>query len=152
MCFTMQSFFTDVTLLIVSMFEKHINHRLFSCSMLRLRVLTMSHRRFIFTLWLPECQETLCSKQTPYLKFEWLQRGTNSQSVSSQTNTQSFSYSGLVFLLKKNDCAVLWVLICMVHLTLSFYHVTYAFKSESTLCSSWISRNTLLETGPISEV
>ena len=30
--------------------------------------------------------------------------------------------------------AVLWVLICMVHLTVSDYHVTYVFPSESTLC------------------
>ena len=31
--------------------------------------------------------------------------------------------------------AVLWVLICTVHLTVCFYHVTYAFQSESTLYS-----------------
>ena len=31
-------------------------------------------------------------------------------------------------------------------------HVTYAFPSESTLYSSWISRNSLLETGAKSEV
>ena len=28
---------------------------------------------------------------------------------------------------------MLWVLICTVHLTVCFYHVTYAFQSESTL-------------------
>ena len=31
--------------------------------------------------------------------------------------------------------AVLWVLICMVHLTACYHHVTYEFQSESTLYS-----------------
>ena len=34
-----------------------------------------------------------------------------------------------------NDWAVFWVFICMVHLTLCFCHVTYAFQSKSTLQS-----------------
>ena len=34
-----------------------------------------------------------------------------------------------------NDSAVLWVLICTVHLTVCLYHVTYVFQSESTLYS-----------------
>ena len=34
-----------------------------------------------------------------------------------------------------NDWALLWGLICTVHLTVSFYHVTYEFESESTLYS-----------------
>ena len=34
-----------------------------------------------------------------------------------------------------NDSAVLSVLICTVHLTICYYHVTYSFKSESTLYS-----------------
>ena len=34
-----------------------------------------------------------------------------------------------------NDWAVLWVLICTVHLIVCFYHVTYEFESESTLYS-----------------
>ena len=34
-----------------------------------------------------------------------------------------------------NDWAVLWVLICTVHLIVCSYHVTYAFQSESTLYS-----------------
>ena len=33
------------------------------------------------------------------------------------------------------DWAVLWVLICPVHLTVCFYHFTYEFESESTLSS-----------------
>ena len=34
-----------------------------------------------------------------------------------------------------NDWAVLWVLICTVHLIVCFYHVSYEFESESTLYS-----------------
>ena len=30
---------------------------------------------------------------------------------------------------------MLWVLTCTVHLTVCYYHVTYEFESESTLCS-----------------
>ena len=30
---------------------------------------------------------------------------------------------------------VLWVFICTVYLTVCYYHVTYEFQSESTLCS-----------------
>ena len=37
-------------------------------------------------------------------------------------------------------------------LTVSSYHVTYAFSSESTLIVTWMSRYSLLETGRISEV
>ena len=32
-----------------------------------------------------------------------------------------------------NDWALLWVLICTVHLTVCSYHVKYAFQSKSTL-------------------
>ena len=35
----------------------------------------------------------------------------------------------------RNDWAVLWVLICTVHLTVYYYNVTYVFQSESTLSS-----------------
>ena len=34
---------------------------------------------WIHTLYLPECQGTPCSKQAWYLKFKWLQRGSNPQ-------------------------------------------------------------------------
>ena len=37
---------------------------------------------------------------------------------------------------------MLWVLICTVHLTVCYHHVTYEVQSESTLYSfSWMSRN-----------
>ena len=37
-----------------------------------------------------------------------------------------------------NDWAMLWVLICSMHLTVCSYHVTYTFQSEFTLCS-WLN-------------
>ena len=39
------------------------------------------------------------------------------------------------FLVNTNDSTVLSVLICTVHWTVRYYHVTYAFHSESTLYS-----------------
>ena len=36
---------------------------------------------------------------------------------------------------RPNDWAVLWVLICTMHLTVCFYHVTNVFQSESALYS-----------------
>ena len=38
---------------------------------------------WIYTLYLPESQETLCSKQAWYLKINWLQRDANPQPLSS---------------------------------------------------------------------
>ena len=38
---------------------------------------------WIYTLYLPECQGTPCSKQVRYLKFKWLQRDSNPQPLSS---------------------------------------------------------------------
>ena len=40
---------------------------------------------------------------------------------------------------------LLWELICAVHLTLFFYHVTYAFQSESTLYICLNTKNSLLK-------
>ena len=38
---------------------------------------------WIHSLYLHECQGTPCSKQTPYLKFKWLQQESNPQPLSS---------------------------------------------------------------------
>ena len=38
-----------------------------------------------------------------------------------------------IWLNSPNNWAGLWLLICTVYLTVCFYHVTYAFQSESTL-------------------
>ena len=48
-----------------------------------------------------------------------------------------------IFFFFFNDWAVLWVLICTVHLTVYSYHVTYWFQSQSTLdrpvwLNSWV--------------
>ena len=37
--------------------------------------------------------------------------------------------------LAKNDWAVIWLLICIVHLSVCYYHARYALQSGSTLCS-----------------
>ena len=46
-----------------------------------------------------------------------------------------------------NDWAVLWVLICTVHLTLCSCHVTYAFQSEFTLYSCLNVKELLARSG-----
>ena len=48
-----------------------------------------------YTLQLPECQGTLCSKQVQYLTLKWLQLVSNPQPLSLLTNTQPFSKTGL---------------------------------------------------------
>ena len=54
---------------------------------------------------------------------------------------------------RTNDWAVLWILICTMHLTVCYYHVTYEFPSESTLCSfPECQQKPLLEADAISEV
>ena len=59
---------------------------------------------------------------------QWLQLDSNPQPLSSKTNTQPFSQTGLMI-------ELLWVLICTVYLTVYSYHVTCTFQSESTLHS-----------------
>ena len=49
----------------------------------------------------------------------------------------------------QNDWAVLQVLSCMVHLTVYFDHVTYAFGVTLHTVIAWISQNSLLKTGTI---
>ena len=50
------------------------------------------------------------------------------------THTHKLKYlAKLAFIL--NDWAVLWVVICLVHLTVCFCHVTYVFQNESILYS-----------------
>ena len=44
---------------------------------------------WICTLYLPESQGTPCSIQAPYLTFKWLQRDSNPQPLSSETNAQT---------------------------------------------------------------
>ena len=59
-----------------------------------------------------------------------------------------------------NDSSVLWVLICTLHLAVCYYHITYAFQSESkkkkkvNLRSivAWMLRKSLLKTGVVFQV
>ena len=66
--------------------------------------------------------------------------------------TYFISEHSTIWLNLTNDCGELRVLICAVHLTICCYHVTYAFQSESTLYTGLNVKNSLLETGAISEV
>ena len=60
----------------------------FDCMLLSCHMCVLE---WIYTLQLPECQETHCWKQTQYLKFKWQQRDSNPQPLSSWQNTQPFS-------------------------------------------------------------
>ena len=95
---------------------------------------------------LPECQGTPYLKQVPYLKLKWhwQQCDLNSQPLSLQPNTQPFSQTGEMTGLCCEYLSVwcIWL----------FFIVLYEFQSESTLLFAWMSRNSLLETGTISEV
>ena len=53
---------------------------------------------WIHTLYFPEFQGTTCSKEAQYLKFKLLQRDSNPQPLSSQTNTQPFGQTIELFL------------------------------------------------------
>ena len=48
---------------------------------------------WIYTLYLPECQGTPCSKQVPYLKFKWRQRDSNPKPFSLWTRTSPSSHT-----------------------------------------------------------
>ena len=65
---------------------KIFNCMLFSC---HVRV-----SEWIYTLQLPECQGTPCSKQARNLKFKWLQLESNPEPLISETNTQPFGQTG----------------------------------------------------------
>ena len=94
---------------------------------------------------LPERQGTLCSKQVPYLKFKWQQRDSNSQPFSSQTNTQSFSQTSQMIEL---CCEYLSVWCIWLYVVMS--HTSFTVNLHSIV--SWMSRNSFLEAGAISEV
>ena len=82
----------------------------------------------IYTLWLPECQGTPCLKQARNLKLSdcnWTR--THNHLVRKRIPTIWPNWL--------NDLAVLWELICTVHLTICSCHVTCAFQSESSLYS-----------------
>ena len=51
-----------------------------------------------------------------------------------------------------NDWVVLWVFICMMHLIVCSYHVTYFFRVNLHSKVAWMSRKSLLKTGTITEI
>ena len=53
---------------------------------------------------LPECQETPCWKQAPYLKFKLQQCDLNPQPLSSKMTTQPFSQTGQNYELSDKNC------------------------------------------------
>ena len=100
---------------------------------------------WIHTLQLPECQGTPCSKQAPYLKIKWLQRDSNPQPLSSSTNTQSFDPTGQM------------IELCCEYLSVRCISLYVFIMSRTSLrvnphsAVAWMSRNSLLEAGAISE-
>ena len=81
---------------------------------------------------MPEYQRTPCSKQSRYLKLKWLQRDSNPQPL--------WQADQMIELF-------LWVLICTLHLTVCFYHVTYEFtrlrvysQHRSVIWPVWLNR------------
>ena len=71
---------------------------------------------WIHTLYFPECQGTLSTKQVQYLKFKWLPRDSNSKPLSSLSNTQLFGQNGQLI-------ELLWKIFCTVLLTECSCHV-----------------------------
>ena len=100
---------------------------------------------WIHTLQLPECKGTPCSKQAPYLQIKWLQRDSNPQSLSVETNTQPFSQTGQMIEL---SCEYLSVR-CIWSYVFIMSRSSFRVNPHSTV--GWISRNSLLEAGAISE-
>ena len=62
---------------------------------------------------------TPCSKQAQYLKFKWLQRGSNPQLLSSWTNTQLFSPTDQMIELCCDYLSVwcIWLYVLIISLT-----------------------------------
>ena len=85
---------------------------------------------------LHECQGTPCSKQAPYLKFKWQQRDSNSQPLSSQTNTQPFSQTGQMIELCCEYLSVrcIWLYVIIMSRT-SFRVNPHSFWVRITLLS-----------------
>ena len=100
---------------------------------------------WIHTLPLPECQGTPCSKQAPYLNIKWLQRDSNPQPLSSETNNQPFGETGQMIELFCEYLSVrcIWLYVFIMSRT------SLRVNPHSTV--PWMSRNSLLEAGATSE-
>ena len=100
---------------------------------------------WIHTLQLPECQGTPFSKQAPYLKINWLQRDLNPQPLSSWTNTQPFGKTGQMIEL----CCEYLPVRCIWLYVFIMSRTSFRVNPHSTVV--WMSRNSLLKAGAISE-
>ena len=69
------------------------NIRIKQHSWLLVVIISRTLSEWIYTLWLPECQGTPCSKKARYLKFKWQQRESNPQPINLSRHTQSFSHT-----------------------------------------------------------
>ena len=101
---------------------------------------------WIPTLYLPECQWTPCSKQEQCLKFKWLQWESNPQALSSSMNTQPFSQTVQMIKLCCEYLSVRCIWLCVFIMS----HTCFQVNPHSLFAR--MSRNSLLETGAISEV
>ena len=100
---------------------------------------------WIHTLQFPECQGTPCSKQASYLNIKWLQLDSNPQPLSSWTNTQPFSQTGQMI----EQCCEYLSVRCISLYVFIMSRTSLRLNPHSTV--AWISRNSLLEAGVISE-
>ena len=106
----------------------------------------VSISEWIHTLYLPECQGTPSSKHTRYLNFKWLQWDLNPQTLCSWTNTQPSGQTDQMVGLSCEHFSVrcIWLYVLLMSSTY--------FKVNPRSIFAWMSRNSLLETGRISEV
>ena len=58
--------------------------------------MSQTRKEWIYTMYLPECQGTPCSKQVGYLKYKRLQQNSNPQPLSSSTSSQPFSQTSYI--------------------------------------------------------
>ena len=102
--------------------------------------------QLIYTLYLPECQGSLCSKQVQYLTFKWLQLHSILKPLSSETNTETIAQTVPVIEL----CCGYLSLRCIWLDVFAMSHTHFRVNPSSIF--AWMSRNSLLQTRAISEV
>ena len=108
-------------------------------SVVWLYVLVMSRTRsrvnphFIVVLY--GCQGTPCLKQVQNLNFKWLQQDSNSEPLSSQTNTQPFGQTGQTIEL----CSEYLSAWCIWLYVLVMSHMRFRVNPHSIF--GWMSRN-----------
>ena len=93
-----------------------------------------SEKKLFYTKWLIVDRLTRAS----WCLCEMLEDG-SSESNEIRTHNHLVRKRTLNHLVKlANDWAVLWVLICTVHLTVCYYHVTYESQSEMSFISAMV--------------